>query len=129
LHLHGRKALTTTEIMVFYLDGDGSGCRTFALPTTLPGLAWRRFQGFQYAVAERHQSSVTAYVRAHARKALRVEATGPIGIGENPISSENGNPPQGNGHPELVTVYRLKGLPLPLPRPAGVGTCQRDRPI
>lgn len=111
----GTQALSTTEIMAFYLRGPREQCLAQAMPVTTGSLAAAVAGGYQYMVADRHANSVTRYVAARVPAVAAYPAVGLMQIGESLISSENGNPPQTGTLPELVTVYRLTRLPLPSP--------------
>src|SRR5207302_1498874 len=110
LDAHGaRRALTTSEDMVFYLRGLGVECRAPALPTSLSALSAAEHGGYYFAVLENHHNSpVSAYIRAHAARRLHVPALGGGYHGENVIASENSNPPGSKPvGTEWVNVYDL----------------------
>jgi 4-amino-4-deoxy-L-arabinose transferase-like glycosyltransferase len=111
-HDSGR-ALTTTELMVFYLRSSGPTCAAPAMPLTEAGLAAAVASGYRYAITERESSAVTDYIQARAPMVARYLTTGSIELGESLISSENGDPPQSAAKPGYVAVYSLKDLPLP----------------
>jgi hypothetical protein len=122
----GGRALTTSEVMVYYLGSSGDDCGAPALPLTLQSLDGYVRHGFIYAVLERHHSSVSRYVHRHALRVVRIPATGRLSIGENPISTENSNPPNAARHTEYVDVFRLDRLRLPAPPPHFDPECGRD---
>lgn len=107
------RALTTTELMVFYLRSPRPTCAAPAMPLTKKGLAAAIANGYRYAITERHSSGVTDYLDTHAALAARYLVTGPAQLGESLISSENGDPPESTAKPAYVNVYSLTGLSLP----------------
>lgn len=111
-HDSGR-ALTTTELMVFYLRAREPACASPAMPLRKTGLAAAVADGYRYAVTDRHSSGATDYLDSHARIAARYRTTGSVQLGESLISSENGLPPRSRGTVGYVNVYSLAGLPLP----------------
>jgi len=127
---HGGRVLASNEVMVFYLPGSPSGTRCAApgLPTNKTRLAADLAAGYRYAEIETIDSGFAGYI---ARNALRVghyPGYGRISIGENPVLSENGDPP-GVKHLEYVNVYDLSTLKLPAPGGAKPSTCDRNVPI
>jgi 4-amino-4-deoxy-L-arabinose transferase-like glycosyltransferase len=125
---HGAgRALTSTEIMVFYLRGPGRYCAAPALPFTLRGLAAYRRKGYDLAVIDRHhESPVVPAILARAPVAARFTALGPLHIGESLISSENSDPPNADEPVEFVTVYQLDRMRLPQVSAARVPPCKLD---
>lgn len=123
-----RRALTTSEIMVFYLRGHGTSCAAPSLPLTLAGLAASIHDGYRYAVLENHNNSaVTRYIRAHATPVARYLTLGWLNLPESPISSENSNPPGTDPLAEHVDVFWLGNLRLPDARPPRVAACDQNR--
>jgi 4-amino-4-deoxy-L-arabinose transferase-like glycosyltransferase len=126
-HDHGR-ALISNEVMVFYLRGSGSHCDAPPLPDRVSRLAADVAAGYHYAVLDHSRSPLTLFVRHHMPRVVRYLATGPISIGENPISSENSYPPDPHAPIEYVTVFRLDKHLLPPPRPDDhPEECDRNR--
>jgi hypothetical protein len=124
---HGGRALTVSEVMVFYLRGNGPHCHALPLPLSLAGLGAYVRGGYRFAVLdEHHMSVVTHYIRAHAPRVGHYRTYGDADLPDNPISSENSNPPPGDRAGEYLDVYRIDGL-----RPPGHGgrvhTCSRDK--
>lgn len=122
------RALTTTELMVFYLRTPMPACTAPAMPVSRAGLSAAIAHGYQFAVTERHGSAVTYYVDTHAPAVARYLAIGPVHLGESLISSENGLAPEPGRTPEYVNVYRLPDLH---PSPAGGSTirCAPNRVV
>jgi len=126
---HGGKALSSNEIMVWYLPGPATGttCLAPGLPSTKPQLAADRAAGYRYAETETIDHGMAAWLAGYAKLVGRWPAWGNIKIGENPVGTENGYPPVQN--PEYVMLYDLKGLALPPPGNASVTQCIRNVPI
>ncbi|MGH2449439.1 MAG: glycosyltransferase family 39 protein [Chloroflexota bacterium] len=124
-HDDGR-ALTSNEVMVFYLRGQGAHCRAPAMPLKRRALEAEVQIGYRYAVIDHHTSHFSDWVIHHAPKIALWPVAGHISLGEYPVDSENSYAP-GDGHPrEHVRIYDLRPLHLPstkrLPR-----TCNRNR--
>lgn len=113
LSRHGGRALTTSEDMVFYLRGNGARCLSPALPVSVPRLADYIHAGYRYAVLDPHHTSdVSHYIRAYAVRVLHRRTLGEVSLPDNPINSENTNPPPGDTTKEYIDVYRLDNLHL-----------------
>ncbi len=113
VRVHDRgMALTSTELMTFYLGGSTPNCGAPALPLTKAGLASAIADGYEFAVTERHGTKVTHFINLHAPKRAHFLALGVVNLGESLISSENGDPPESTEKPEWVNVYWLPGLHL-----------------
>lgn len=110
-HDHGM-ALTSTELMTFYLGGSRPNCGAPAMPVSKPLLADAIAAGYKFAVSERHGTKVTHYINVRAPRAVRYLAIGKVSLGENLISSENGDPPESSEKPEWVNIYWLPALHL-----------------
>jgi len=105
---HGGGALTSNEIMVFYLRGPGMTCAAPAFPQHVKFLPQYSRWGYAYIVLDNHHTSRgTLYVRAHLPRVARYPAAGVVSLGESLISSENGSPPDPHAQPEHVDVYRF----------------------
>jgi hypothetical protein len=107
---HAGRTLTTTEIMPFYFRGSAATCNSPALPVTLGRLKADVAAGYRYALLERHRTSVSDFVRSHARRVAQFSALGPIHVGENLISSENADPPNPGEGPDEVDIYAISSL-------------------
>jgi 4-amino-4-deoxy-L-arabinose transferase-like glycosyltransferase len=128
---HGGKALASNEIMVFYLPGPSSGtvCNAPIVPDTLPQLSAEVQRGFRYAEIESNiTSGLSTFISTHARLVGQWPAYGNISIGENPIKTENGDPPR-IGPLEYVDLYDLSTLTLPSPGSGKPPACYRNVPI
>jgi hypothetical protein len=126
---NGGRALTSSEVMVFYLRGSGGTCNAPAIPVRLRVLAADVRAGYRLAVLENHHNSaVTHYIKTHGRLVATWPAFGGPDIGESPIASENGNAPQAPGTPEVVSLYDLSSLRLPPPGHTHSQTCRLDLP-
>lgn len=127
---HGRgRALTTTEIMVFYLWTPSHPCNALAMPATKAQLALSVADGYRYGIIERHASAVTHYIDTHAPTTARYLTTGRVRLGESLISSENGEAPQSSAKPEYLRVYSLTGLRLPAPGRKAALRCAPNRVV
>jgi hypothetical protein len=126
----GGLALSGSEVVVFYLRGNGLHCTVPRLPFRRRLLESAISQGYVYAIMDRSRaSSQDPYVRRHARLVARFPAIGPITLGENLISSENSDPPRAGELPDYVDVYNLTGLPHGTPsRTTAPFICNRDIP-
>jgi hypothetical protein len=126
----GGKALTGTEVVVFYLRGNGLECTAPRLPFWRPRLDAAIRDGFDYAILDRTvASSLDGYVRRHAHLVARYSALGDVRTGENLIASENTYPPNVYQPPDIVSVYDLRQLPLgPRRSPPVSVSCDRDYP-
>jgi 4-amino-4-deoxy-L-arabinose transferase-like glycosyltransferase len=127
---HGGKAMASNEIMVFYLPGSPTTttCNAPIVPNNLPQLAAAVQAGYRYVEIESNVSSgLSGYIISHARLIGRWPAYGRITIRENPIKTENGDPPR-SGPLEYVELYDLSGLSLP-PAAARPLACYRNVPI
>ncbi len=127
VELHGQgKALTSSEIMVFYLRGSGSSCLAPALPYHVKSLATYYRDGYRYAVIDRHHGSpMVKVIRRENPRVAAFPALGNLSIGESPISSENSNPPSNDTRTEYVDIYRLNiGA---IGRSTGAPPCNRDQ--
>jgi len=122
----GGRALTTNEIMVFYLRGSGSVCEAPPLGVTLPALSREVAAGYHYGVLDHHVGDVSEYVVAHSRLLARYAAEGHLNVGESLINSENTWPPGQGPKGETVRVYGLTGLKLPKPDSRPV-ICNRNK--
>lgn len=124
----GGRALTANEIMVFYLPGSPSGTRCDAppVPYSLRKLSADRHAGYSYAVLDQQSTPAQRYISSHGRLVASYPAFGALNIGENPISTENGNAPNTGMH-EMVNVYDISGLHLPRPT-ATPDKCYRNVP-
>ncbi|MGH2442746.1 MAG: glycosyltransferase family 39 protein [Chloroflexota bacterium] len=123
----GGHALTSNEVMVFYLRGSGAYCTAPALPLGIPALNRYRHAGYEYAVVDRHHgTNVVAYIQSHLRPVARFSAMGNVHAGESLISSENGDAPQSNFPTEYVEVYRLRGLHIPGRVRGAIALCNRE---
>lgn len=124
---HGGSALTSTEIMLFYLRGSGSTCHAPALPHHYDDLGPYATAGYRLAVVERHHfSPVVTLFREQERRLRRYPTIGAVRLGEDLISSENGDPVTQPVRPEYVDVYRIDYVP-PLGRHAHFIPCNRDQ--
>jgi hypothetical protein len=110
-HDHGR-ALTSTEIMTFYLGGSRPDCGAPAIPVTKRLLGDSITAGYAYAVTERHGNAVTHYIDVHGQIIKRYLAEGNASLGESLIGSENGELPRAVTKRERVTIYGLRDLHL-----------------
>jgi len=112
----GGGALTSNEIMVFYLRGHGMLCTAPAFPQHVAFLPQYSRWGYAYIVLDNHHTSRgTLFVRAHLPRVARYPAAGAVSLGESLISSENGSAPDPHAQPEHVDVYRFgrsHGAPL-----------------
>jgi 4-amino-4-deoxy-L-arabinose transferase-like glycosyltransferase len=124
------RALTSSEIPVFYLRGSGATCAAPAMPYNSGDLRAFIRDGFHYALLDRHNNSnLTAIVRRVERRVARFPALGHVDLGESLISSENSNPPAGDARTEYINVYYLDPARLP-PAPLGhPAPCRRDRVV
>lgn len=128
LHAHGGRAVTTTELMVYYLRNPMIPCAAPAMPVSKRALSAAIANGYRYAVAERHGTPLTLYVDTRAPVVARFLALGHVHLGESLISSENGDPPRAGSRPEYVRVYWLPGLHLP-PADRAPTRCQPNRVV
>ena len=124
------RALTSSEVSVFYLRGSGSTCDAPAMPYAAGDLRAFIREGYHYAILDRHNNSnLTAIVRRVEPRVARFPTLGPVHLGESLISSENSNPPTGDTRTEYVNVFFLDPARLP---PATLGhpaPCRRDRVV
>jgi hypothetical protein len=119
--------LTTSEIMVFYLRGNGAHCNAPGLPRTVGALGAYLRAGYRYAVLDRHHTSpVSRYIKRHGRRVAQFLALGPVSLGESPISSENSSPPGTSARLETVDVFWLGGLRLQPDPHTRAAPCNRD---
>jgi hypothetical protein len=125
----GGRALTSSEIMVFYLRGSGPTCNAPAMPYASGDLRTFIREGYRVAVLDRHNNSnLTAIVRRVEPLLIRFPTLGHVHLGESLISSENSNPPAGDTRTEYVRVYSLDPGRLPPPGQGGhPAPCRRDR--
>jgi 4-amino-4-deoxy-L-arabinose transferase-like glycosyltransferase len=126
---HGAaKLLTSTEVMEFYFAGTGATCSAPPLPLRLSGLKADVEAGYRYAVLERHTSTVSAYIRSRAHLVATFPEVGAMRIWENPVSSENSDPPDPSEPQDVVSVYDLTGLHFApgIRATARVAPCRRD---
>jgi 4-amino-4-deoxy-L-arabinose transferase-like glycosyltransferase len=122
------RAVTSSEVMVFYFPGN-SNCAAPALPQTIGAVPLYAQAGYRFAVIERHhESPVVTYIRSHAPVAVRYPAIGNLDIGESLIASENSKTPSQDSKPEWVTVYRIDMLTAGLRASGRLLPCDRDRP-
>lgn len=132
-YLHNRPGgvLATDEIMDFYLPGlpVGLRCGAPALPGNMRQLSADVRAGYHYAVTlSDDDARLFPFVSRHAHVLARWPAYGRISIGENPIKTENGDPP-GVHKLEYVEVFSLSNLRLPRPGPTKPLLCTRNVPI
>jgi len=121
------RAMTSSEIVLFYMRGSGPICNAPALPLDPGELAAYVRDGYSLAILERHHSSQIAhFVRTRAIRVGHFPALGPLQVGEDLISSENSNPPSNDSSTEYVDVYRFDRVPAK-PDPNTFVTCTRDR--
>lgn len=125
---HGsRRALTSSEVMLFYFRGSGARCDAPSLPSAISGLASYVRAGYRFAVLDRHHTSpITTFIKAHTQRVARYLALGPLSLDESPIASENSSPPGTSPRLESVDVFWLGGID---PKSRGTGPlapCNRD---
>jgi hypothetical protein len=125
----GGRALANNELMVFYLRGNGVRCTAPRLPKRLSRLAAAVGDGFGLVVIEGYSPRMSRHLRAHARVVARYEAVGPLDLEEDPIASENGDPPTRDATQRYVYVFRVDRTHLPPAQPADAPTCRVDRLI
>jgi hypothetical protein len=106
---HGHSgAIVGNEIMLFYLRGPDGSCRAEELPTRLryaPSLARSRYP---YAVVDVYDTPIRRYLLRHGDRVARFLVLGTQDLGENPVASENGNPP-GPHQDQHVDIYWVAG--------------------
>ena len=128
---HGGSALASNDVMVWYVPGSQSStvCKTPGMASNKNQLAADIAAGYRYAEIETIDNSpLDKFIVANARRVAHYPTYGAISIGENPVKSENGDPP--NPKPlEYVSLYDLSTLKLPSPVGAKVSGCNRDVPI
>ncbi|HEV3309531.1 MAG TPA: glycosyltransferase family 39 protein [Chloroflexota bacterium] len=128
---HEAKALASNEVMVWYIPGpdNATACVTPGMASNKRQLAVDIAAGYRYAEIETIDNSpLDKFIVASARRVARYPTYGSISIGENPVKSENGDPP--NPKPlEYVSLYDLSGLRLPPAGGAKMSHCNRDVPI
>jgi 4-amino-4-deoxy-L-arabinose transferase-like glycosyltransferase len=129
VNVHDRgRALTSSEIMVYYLRGAGPTCDAPAMPYSSGDLRAFIREGYHYAILDRHNNSnLTVIVRRVEPRVARFPTLGNVHLGESLISSENSNPPAGDTRTEYVNVYYLYPGRLPPGRPGQPAPCRRDR--
>lgn len=121
----GGRALTSTEVMVFYLRRPGGACNAPAVPLSLRMLAADRRAGYRLVVLEPHHNSpITAYIAAHGRLIGEWPAFAGPNLGESPVASENGTWPNPHAKPENVYLYDISTLRLPSPGNARAQICR-----
>jgi hypothetical protein len=123
----GGRTLANNELMVFYLRGNGVHCNAPRLPKSLSRLAAAVGAGFGLVVIEGYSPHMNRHLRAYARVVARYEAVGPLDLEEDPIASENGDPPARNATQRYVYVFRVDRSHLPPARAADAPTCSVDR--
>jgi hypothetical protein len=126
-HDDGR-ALTSSEVMLFYLRGSGLFCDAPRVPNNLGHLAADIRAGYRYAVVDYHiHGYVSRIVRHHAQLAAQYQTAGLSGVDEELIESEDANRPPNPIAARYVDVYRLDVMHLPVSPTAKVDVCRRDR--
>lgn len=126
----GGRALSSTEVMAFYLRRPGGTCSSPAVPLQLRVLAAEKRAGYRLAVLEQHHNSpITDFIHAHGKLLASWPVFGGPDIGESPVASENGTWPNPDGKAELVYLFDISGLPLPAPRSAHPEVCVLRVPI
>jgi len=123
----GGRALANNELVVFYLRGNGVRCTAPRLPRSLTRLAAAVRAGFDLVVIEGYSPRMSRHLRAYARVVARYRAVGPLDLEEDPIASENGDPPTREATQRYVYVFRLDGSLLPPGQTAAAPTCSVDR--
>ena len=124
-HADGR-AITSTEVLVYYLRGEGRSCNAPTLPTTRAALARDRAAGYRYVVLDHHWKTLGAYISHHARLTAAYLAEGRVTLGESLIASENTHAPDATQNPEVVRVFAISSLSLPKADRRDV-VCNRNR--
>ena len=99
--------------MVWYFPGSPTGvaCKAPGLPASLAQLSADVRAGYRYAETETIDHGTAAWLAKHLKPVGRWPAWNNIRIGENPVGTENGYPPQQKF--EYVMVYDLRGLSFP----------------
>jgi 4-amino-4-deoxy-L-arabinose transferase-like glycosyltransferase len=125
---HGRRLLSSTELMAFYFRGAGPHCDAPPIPDRVPMLQALVQSGYRYAVIERHGTTVSDFVRSHARLLRIFAVTGGLDLWENLINSENAHPPVFTSHQDRVWIYDLETLRFPskLKTAGKIPACNRD---
>jgi hypothetical protein len=125
----GGMALTSSEVMVFYLRKPGGGCSSPAVPLRLRVLAADIRAGYRLAVLERHHNSpVTDLIHRRGRLIASWPAFGGPNLGESPVASENGTWPDPNEAPEVVYLFDISRLGLRSAGRAGPQQCTQRVP-
>lgn len=110
----GGRALTSSEVMAFYLRRPGGSCASPAVPPRLDVLAADIRAGYRLAVLERHHNSpVTNFIRSKGRLIASWPTFAGPNLGESPVSSENGTWPNSHEPPEIVYLFDISRLPVP----------------
>ena len=125
-HGNGR-ALTSSEIVTFYLRGSGPYCNAPRLTKPVSRLASDIAVGYHYAVVDGYGWVVTRFVRDHMQRVARFLASGHLSLDENLIRSENSHPPSTSTPHPYVDVYRLDARPVPTDPPVPPDVCDRNR--
>ena len=128
---HGGKAIASNEIMVWYVHTSPKStvCTTPGMAANKRQLALDRSVGYRYVEIETTDNSpFDKFIEANSVQVGHFPAYGNISIGENPIKSENSDPPNPNPL-EYVNLYDISGMKLPPPGTAKVSKCDRDVPI
>lgn len=126
----GGRALTSSEVPVFYFRGTDSDCDAPAMPYRWPDLRAFIMEGYRYAILDRHNNSyITREVRLLEPRLARYPTFGRVHLGESLISSENSDPPAGDTRTEYVNVYYLDAARLPSGNVGHPAPCRRDRVV
>lgn len=107
------RALTSSEIVVFYLSRGGSQCNTLRLRAQVGELKRYIVAGYRYAVLDHYSWKASRFVRDRMPHPARYTALGTRSIGENLIASENGHSPGQHIPTEYVDVFRLEPSLVP----------------
>lgn len=124
----GGRALTSSEIMVFYLRGSGRYCLAPPFPYQISNLRAYIRSGYHLGVLDPHNSSHLAdLVRVREPQVIQYRTLGSLHMGESLISSENSNAPRANAPIEYVHIHRLDPSRLPPSRIGRAKPCSRDK--
>ena len=107
----GGRALTTSEVMAFYLRKPGGGCWAPPVPVQAGVLAADIRSGYRMAVLERHHNSpITALIAREGTLIGSWPVYGGPNLGESPVASENGTWPNAREKPEIVYLFDIGSM-------------------
>lgn len=107
----GGRALTSSEVMVFYLREPGGRCSSPPIPLRLDVLSADIRAGYRLAVLERHHNSpITDLIHRKGRLIASWPVFGGPDLGESPVASENGTWPNPNERRETVYLFDISNI-------------------